>query len=741
MPSSAPTTTPALSLPTHTRYGPAYVTAAQGTAPVSVDQLLCTEWLLTNSLGGYAMGTFLGVPTRRYHNLLVAATTPPVGRIGTLHSVVEDLVILPDGGPVAGPAETHSLSSFEFTAPDGGEPVLHPRGFSTLVRCISTPEYVEWVHEVAGMRISKRLTLADGTNACELRYLVERIDAKLSPQSVALRLRPLVAMHDVHSLLRQSQFAPFTTQTLPDGLQIQSGSLSLAIHASSNEQHGVEIKSDARWWNNFYHRSEADRMQDCVRDLYSPGEFIAWCAPPDSEATPLEVTLRVALVSGSGANAPNSNADTRRDRLSRMASFAANVDREDDRRDLAALACAADAFIVRRETGKNANTPIDGTSVIAGYPWFSDWGRDTFISLPGLMLCTGRFDEAKATLETFAWARHRGLIPNVFNDQTGHAEFNTVDGSLWFIHATCEYIERSGDRSVLGASIGEACADVIESYRRGTAGGHTDGQDFRIAMDPNDHLITAGSETTQLTWMDARRDGVTFTPRYGKAVEINALWCSALMRLAILHADTNSTVAANVRDLATAASASFARQFWNTDRACLFDCLVPDGPTFRPVNELRPNQLFAISLPHSPLTQSQQQSVLRVVETHLLTPRGVRTLDPANPAYRPRYEGSLFDRDRAYHQGTAWPFLTGVYAMAVLRADNFSAGARTKAREALRSLIDELDPHSPFGGCPGHLAEVYDAAQPQRPSGCPAQAWSIATLLQAMQMLASSPQK
>jgi predicted glycogen debranching enzyme len=402
-----------------------------------------------------------------------------------------------------------------------------------------------------------------------------------------------------------------------------------------------------------------------------------------------------------------------------------------DRESLDKLAAAADAFVVRR--GARTTHPRVDHARRGVLPGDGGGGGEgvsiTFISLPGLLLCTGRFEEARATLATFAAARRNGLIPNVFNDQTGEPEYNTVDGSLWFIHAACEYVERSGDDGVLAGEIGKACLDVIAHYRRGT--------DHSIAMDPFDKLIAAGSESSQLTWMDARRDGVTFTPRFGKPVEINALWCSALLRLADLLAKEQPTLSANLLDLGAAAGKSFAAAFWNDSASCLFDCLVPvgGGDGWAPSAEIRPNQLFAVSLPHSPLTAEQQRSVLACVKSRLLTPLGVRTLDPADRRYRGRYEGSLFDRDAAYHQGTAWPWLTGVLAMAVLREGNCSEQSRREARAILAPLIAELDGAGPGGGCTGFLAEVYDGDAPQRPGGCPAQAWSIATVLQAMCML------
>lgn len=697
--------------------------------PGDFDRLLRTEWLLTNGLGGFAMGTALTIPTRRYHALLIAATTPPVGRIVALHSVVEQLVIDP-----ATPRErVIELSAFEFGGQAGGDGggggVVHPDGHALIRVCEIQPDRVSWTYSIpdAGLEIVKSLAMVKGENACTLTYDVQTVSGAGAVPRAQLRLRPLVAMRDFHALWRRDWFTPFSHASAADAVRVERDGRTLAIQASSR----ATFRHDPQWWYNLFHRGEAERHQDCLQDLHSPGVFTC-DSSPDVGAKPWGLTINAVLeprpdrTTGRDDDAPSVYPNA----AARVAMPASST--RADREALDKLAAAADAFVVRRtDHARRDSLPGHGAgmSIIAGYPWFSDWGRDTFISLPGLLLCTGRFDEARATLATFAAARRNGLIPNVFNDQTGEPEYNTSDGSLWFIHAACEYVERSRDYGVLGGEIGRACLDVIAHYRRGT--------DHNIAMDPFDKLIAAGSESSQLTWMDARRDGVTFTPRFGKPVEINALWCSALLRLADLLAKEQPTLSANLRDLGAAAGKSFASAFWNDRASCLFDCLVPvgGGDGWAPSAEIRPNQLFAVSLPHSPLTAEQQRSVLACVRSRLLTPLGVRTLDPADRRYRGRYEGSLFDRDAAYHQGTAWPWLTGVLAIAILRAGNFSEQSKREARDILAPLLTELNAAGPNGGCTGFLAEVYDGDTPQRPGGCPAQAWSIATVLQAMCML------
>jgi predicted glycogen debranching enzyme len=354
------------------------------------------------------------------------------------------------------------------------------------------------------------------------------------------------------------------------------------------------------------------------------------------------------------------------------------------------------------------------------------------------MLATGRIEDAGRCLRTFASHRKNGIVPNVFDDRTGEPQYNTADASLWFILGACAYrkaVGSGGDRSTWDGLLAPACLDIVSHYRRGT--------DFNIAMDPLDKLITAGTSATQLTWMDAKRDGVTFTPRHGKAVEINALWHAALLELGLAIHDSDPGMGANLRDLGQTVGKSFAKVFWNAGAGCLFDCLTPaeGGPGWNPCTEVRPNQIFAVSLPHSPLSADQQRSVLKIVRERLLTPFGLRTLDPSHPNYRGRYEGNLFERDRAYHNGTAWPWLLGPFAEAVLRVGGFSDAAKRDARAAVEPVLSQLVGANPMGvadgprGCFGQIAEIYDGDAPQRPQGCPAQAWSVAELLRVMLMI------
>jgi len=378
--------------------------------------------------------------------------------------------------------------------------------------------------------------------------------------------------------------------------------------------------------------------------------------------------------------------------------------RESEHADtVSTLAAATDAFVVKRR---------GATSVIAGYPWFADWGRDTMIALPGLLLLTGRHAEAGDVLEMFAKRQRNGLIPNRFDDGTDCPHYNSVDASLWFIHAACEYARVTGDGELFDDALGPACLEVVRAYREGA--------DFGIGMD-DDGLIFAGDQTTQLTWMDARRNGVVFTPRHGKAVEVNALWHHGLVLLGRTVGDSS------LIELAGRVASAFLPAFWWDERGCLRDVLTPMGAgKWRASAQIRPNQIFAASLEHSPLDREHRRRVVGVVRDRLLTPMGLRTLDPADPSYIARFEGDMMARDRAYHNGTVWPWLIGAYVEGLLRAESFSEDARSEARGVLAPLIDQL-----AGPYPGAIAEVFDGDEPRRPGGCIAQAWSVAEVFRA----------
>lgn len=717
-----------------------------------------TEWVLTNSLGGFAMGTALGMPTRRYHALLVTDSNASPQRQATLSHVVERVLIRTPGGA----DEVIDLSTFRFAGGNGSGDsdsaggnsggVIHPRGDSRLVR-FEKDVACRWVFHAGPIEIVKELLLVKNTRAGMLRYQVKARRSAIA--DVRLEVLPLVSLRDYHGLRRRGD-GTFHTELSSGGnasIRVQSGDAAFSITADRGDVNASG--SGCGWWDRFLYRIEAERGQDHLEDLFCPGVFGAELSArqkPDS--------LVIRFGSDERELASLDSFDAEMERLRKQADdlIATSFERcatigEEDAEPLAALALAADDFVVHpRHPNTMATRDIPPTSIIAGYPWFTDWGRDTMISLPGLLLESGRFGEALAALRRFADARRNGIIPNRFTDVgaahatdhgatgAGEPEYNTIDASLWYIVAACRYLEASGDRAGFEKHLLPACVEVIDAYRRGT--------EFGIAMDPADFLIAGGSAATQLTWMDARRDGVCFTPRHGKAVEINALWHASLCLLAeaahpeqasngAAHMKTDSSpFAADLRALADSVAHSFRATFYSDALGCCFDAVTPDGNgRWQPSSEIRPNQIFAVSLPHSPLSAEQQRNVVRVVRERLLTPFGVRTLAPGSRGYAARFRGGLHQLDAAYHNGTAWPWLLGAYAEAVARVDDFSPAAIREARQSLRGIVRKLDSE-----CVGSIAEVFDAegtpGAPQRSGGCPAQAWSVAEVRRVLGLLA-----
>ncbi|MFI4898158.1 MAG: amylo-alpha-1,6-glucosidase [Phycisphaerales bacterium JB059] len=667
---------------------------------------LWKEWTLTNALGGYAMGSALGTPTRRYHGLLVSAERPPVERALALTQIHETL-ILSEG---ATRERRLCLTPLHFTTSDD-----RPEDLPELVEFeIGTD--CRWRYRVTSpdlpdVEVTKTLHLFRERNACAVEYAVggEGVPWRLE-------LRPLLALRGFHEVTDPEKFeGRFLTRHRPGGVVVNAGRR--GVHLTIR---GARPSHAPERWRNLHYAWEARRGLEHREDLFCPGAI--------HSAGDGSVRHTITCVaSDDGATLPPIE-DDRAAQIERLTPLVRTLDARlpadtpaADRESLRRLAVAGDQFVVRR------GVRAEGVSVIAGYPWFSDWGRDAMISLPGLFLATGRFDEALGVLKTFAGAQRRGLIPNRFDDYGGENHYNTVDGSLWFVHACAAYLHATGDRAGFD-DLAPACLGVIRAYREGT--------DYDIAMDPADGLIRAGNEHTQLTWMDAQRGGVTFTPRHGKAVEINALWFNALTLLA--EALPGHEACAGLGELARRAGDSFVRAFVSPGDG-LIDCLTPTGEGWEADRSVRPNQIFAASLPRSPLSAEQRRELVRIVRERLLTPVGLRTLDPGDPAYRGRYEGDLMARDAAYHNGTVWPWLLGAYAEAVMRADAFSEASRAEAGEALRPLIRWLT----SGWSPGQLPEIFDGDDspdtPREPDGCPAQAWSVAETLRVWLMSLGAP--
>jgi len=657
----------------------------------SMEELLTREWLLTNGLGGYASGTVVGVNTRRYHGAFVTAKRPPLER-AVLLSTMLDRVILPEGAV--------ELANFEFNH------TIHPKGFEHLKEfdySIAPPRpWVRFVYHLGEIELIKQITLFRGHSFACIEYRVDAPDDR----AVQVDFLPLVACRDFHGLRRKRAGEVFQLDSDPRcGLWLadtldQELSLALIPHADEPSQ-VIRFDQQADWWYNFRYRVEAERGQACGEDLFSPGWWrtrlrpggkLVWSIVGNSTSLVDAYNLR-GMMSHATVPTPPPSGDL--------------VTRQ--------LAYAADQFIVRRVRagGKEAAT------ILAGYHWFGDWGRDAFVSLPGLLLATGRHREAREVLCTFAEKQKDGLIPNRFSDYGDQCDYNSVDASLWFVHAADQYVKASNDIATWKNTLAPACVAVVKAFEQGTQ--------FDIGIE-QDGLIHCGNPSTQITWMDAKYGDVVFTPRHGKPVEVNALWYNALCILSKRLAPIDNDMARHCGELAERVAKWFGATFWNDRERCLFDCV--RGAEIDA--SIRPNQILAVSLPHSPLSDDRKRAVVDCVERHLLTPYGLRSLAPGDAHYRGRCEGDAFQRDSAYHQGTVWAWLIGSFIEAYLRVNDFSADARRRCELLLQPLIDHLGQ----AGL-GTISEIFDGDPPHRPRGCIAQAWSVGEVLRAKQLIQS----
>ncbi|HUU10632.1 MAG TPA: amylo-alpha-1,6-glucosidase [Phycisphaerae bacterium] len=642
-----------------------------------LDRALAAEWLLADGAGGYASSTVLGCPTRRYHGLWVPALQPPVGRHVVLSHVDERLV--------TGEGEVW-LSTTEYA--DG----FHPEGWRAAER-FDLDGGPRLASRAGGTTVEREvLLLRDGQGVC-ITYEVQ------AEGDWTLDLGPMLALRSMHHLGRRHN--RFRVEALPDAPGWRVLSEGMPAVFLWTDAADAEARTAPAWYEGVLVRVERERGFDFVQDLLAPGRWTVRGRGP----------ARFHLFCSFDPPRAIDVAAARQAELRRQADVVARAGGPKDER-LARLARAADAFLVRRRVGDE-----DLLTVIAGYPWFSDWGRDTLIALPGLAIETGRLGAARKVLGAFAAAASEGMVPNRFAEETGQAEYNTVDASLWFLQALAAYARTGGDVPFVRDRLWPAACEVVERYAAGTR--------FGIRAD-SDGLITAGSPETQLTWMDARTsDGRPVTPRHGKAVEINALWLSGLALVEDLARRLGVAAPGPCAERGRARDA-FEELFWNDAAGCLYDVVGPDG---RRDAAIRPNQVLAVGLPHAPLTGRRAKSVVRTVCAKLMTPRGLRTLAPADPAYTGRYAGGPDERDAAYHQGTVWPWLVGPYVDAVFAVEQREC-ARGEATQILEGLLDSMEE----AGL-GFVSEVFDGDPPHRPGGCIAQAWSVAAAVHVWKML------
>jgi predicted glycogen debranching enzyme len=639
------------------------------------------EWLVTNGLGGFASGTIALANTRRYHGLLVSSFHPPVDRRVLVAKV--DLEVEYRG-------VRYALTANEFA--DG---TIAPRGFEQLVAFRLDGQVPVWTFGLADALLELRIYATQGENTA---YLRVRVVAATAP--VALVLTPLCADRDYHSH-QHGGFAP-GVDAVANGFTVHAGGGAHRYRVSTDRG---AFEPGLDWYWNFLHRVERERGLDDTEDLFRPGVFRATLAAGES--------LHLTATSESGERLDGNTALLRETQRQQRIARAVPAGTPDYIRR---LQLAADQFVVARADSSGA---LVGKTVIAGYPWFADWGRDTMIALPGLTLGTGRHAEAAAILRTFGRHVSEGMLPNRFPDggePPRDDEYNTVDATLWFFHALDAYFAATRDVALL-AELLPVMADILAWHERGTR--------FGIVRDPADGLLRAGVPGVQLTWMDAKVGDWVVTPRVGKPVEINALWHFAHVAMARWHelledgaaANRYSAAALRIRD-------AFRARFWNSHGKGLFDVI--DGPALREDASVRPNQIFAVSLGGDLLYPEQARAVVDVCARELLTPVGLRSLARADAQYTGRFAGGPVERDGAYHQGTVWSWLLGPFALA-----HFAVyGDPDHALGLLAASAAHLD-----DACVGQVSEVFDGDAPHRPGGCCAQAWGVSETLRAFDFL------
>jgi predicted glycogen debranching enzyme len=637
----------------------------------NLDASLRREWLETNGIGGFASGTINGCNTRRYHGLLVAATKPPVGRLVLLSKFEETLIVN---------GNSYELGTNRYPG------TVHPQGFQFL-KAFRLDPFPVITFRVDGIEIEKTLFMVQGENTTVIEYAL-----KSAPDSVTvkLELRPLIAFRDYHSLTHENGAINPRVDQQSELISVFPYQGLPALYLANNAQ---EVESTGNWYRNFEYDAERERGLDFQEDLFSPCVL----------SFDLSSTRKATVVASTEPHDVKSAEQYRAREISRRKENAGRSPVNDD--FISSLTGAADQYIVSRG---------DQKSVIAGYHWFSDWGRDTMIALPGLTLPTGRHDVARSILRTFSQSVSQGMLPNRFPDAGETPEYNTVDATLWFFEAVRAYLAYTGDLTFVQEELYDVLTDIINWHVRGTR--------FGIKLD-SAGLLNSGEDGVQLTWMDAKVGDWVVTPRRSKPVEIQALWYNAICIMEELAGCTGDESAKKrYNSMAALTKWSFNRLLWNEKGGYLYD-VINGGP---PDASIRPNQIFAVSLPHSMLSPERAKQVVDVVEQQLLTPYGLRSLAPGDPHYRGRYTGDGASRDGAYHQGTVWPWLMGPFITAYIKINGGSEAARRQAELWLTPLKEHLSD----AGL-GHISEIFEGDAPHGPVGCIAQAWSVAEILRA----------
>ncbi len=630
------------------------------------------EWLETNGLGGFASSTIVGLNTRRYHGLLVAATKPPVGRLVLLSKLEETLWI--DG-------KRFDLSANRYPG------VIHPQGFHYLKQFRLDP-FPVFTYGVDGIEIEKSVFMIHGENSTVIHYELRKSNRPEVPKNLRLEIRPLIAFRDYHGTTHENGVIAPVVQERSRSASVTPYHGLPSLHLAHN---AIKLRRTGDWYRNLEYDAERERGLDWSEDLFNP---LVLCFD-------LRLRRQASIIASTEPRDVSQAVEYRRAEITRRRKAHVASPLEDSFAQ--SLAAASDQYLVSRG---------DEKTVIAGYHWFGDWGRDTMIALPGLTLPTGNYDVARSILRTFAKHVDQGMLPNRFPDAGEIPEYNTVDAALWFFEAARAYLVYTSDLEFVRDELYPVFVDIITWYARGTR--------YGIKVDPSG-LLASGELGVQLTWMDAKVGNWVVTPRRGKPVEIQALWYNALCIMEDLASRFGDEAARKrYRHMAAVAQWSFNRLFWNEKLGCLYD-VVNGGP---PDPSIRPNQIFAVSLSHGMLPSDRAGSVVEKVEEHLLTPFGLRSLAPNDPQYLGRYTGVSTERDGAYHQGTVWSWLLGPFITAYIKVH----GGSEEARRQAQAWLSPLESHLAEAGL-GHISEIFEGDAPHRPCGCIAQAWSVAEIL------------
>jgi predicted glycogen debranching enzyme len=645
------------------------------------DNASSREWLITNGIGGYASGTIAGSLTRRYHGLLVAALTPPLGRTLMLTKLDETVLY------------GEQTSALHTNCWAGG--AVEPQGYRYIQQFYQEGTTPIWQFAVSDALIEKRVWMQQGANTTYIQYIVRR-----ATQPLTLTVKALVNYRDYHNSTQANDWQMHVAE-VDRGVCVEAYPGATPLYLLSDR---ADVSPMHTWYHNFDLAIERYRGLGDRDDHLHVATFEVSLKVGDS-ITVVASTDRASSLNGDKAYQLRCAYEQKLFGFwATHHSIAGSTSSKSIPTWINRLILSADQFVVDRPSTAD---PL-GKTVIAGYHWFGDWGRDTMISLPGLTLTTGRSEVARSILQTFARYVDQGMLPNRFPDAGETPEYNTVDATLWYVEAIRLYFDATGDESLLH-ELFPILAEIIDWHCRGTR--------YNIHLDPSDGLLYAGEAGVQLTWMDAKVGDWVITPRIGKPIEVNALWYNALRTIAKVARQIGKPYQ-EYEALADRTLAKFDR-FWNDDLGYCYDVLdSPNGPDA----SLRPNQIFAVSLPESPLPFHQQRQVVDVCGRWLLTSHGLRSLAPSHPDYQGHYGGNSYDRDRVYHQGTVWGWLLGPFALAHFRV----YGDPTQAHQFLEPMAHHLTAHGL-----GSLSEIFDGDAPFTPRGCIAQAWTVAEVLRA----------